>query len=513
MTPGRSPQGSRSAGTAQASPLRSTAQSAAARPSVYAVATAHDVLSQQTSPRSSDRTIPPDLRLKRLLCELAAVSRPESIITWMRGKAAAELLKQIGDRDLALSHSAFDDLPPGRHVEHLREMLVELHILPDRGGDPLLARFEMWLDNRLEALADHPPEVRAALEPFARWHHLRRIREDRVRNVDNATRNAKQEITETGKFLIWLSDQHRATIDALTQDHIDEYFSSGTTTRTAARNFLQWRAKTGIGKRYDLRCREARQTPLVSSRERLELIRTVLESDTALLSHRIAALLFLLYAFPVRRIAELRCDQVEVTPAGIKLHLGEHPAPSPATATPPLPRLHGCTRESAHHQQPIAVVLPGNAGRASPHRASLQQTFRRVFGINILAVRNAVLHDLTKELDAASLADLLGYSNQIMNIHAARSGVPMGSYPASHLPVEPAPHPRIGLPNAIRASTNNSNLDKSFIQWSMRYAARQRNTSTLNVHCQCRVAASLPELEWTLCNLGRGDTLFDGVES
>lgn len=279
---------------------------------------------------------PPDLRLKRLLCELAAVSRPESIITWMRGKAAAELLKQIGDRDLALSHSAFDDLPPGRHVEHLREMLVELHILPDRGGDPLLARFEMWLDNRLEALADHPPEVRAALEPFARWHHLRRIREDRVRNVDNATRNAKQEITETGKFLIWLSDQHRATIDALTQDHIDEYFSSGTTTRTAARNFLQWRAKTGIGKRYDLRCREARQTPLVSSRERLELIRTVLESDTALLSHRIAALLFLLYAFPVRRIAELRCDQVEVTPAGIKLHLGEHPAPP---VPPPLLRL------------------------------------------------------------------------------------------------------------------------------------------------------------------------------
>ncbi|MBY6569045.1 hypothetical protein HQ343_20975 [Rhodococcus sp. BP-154] len=143
----------------------------------------------------------------------------------MRGKAAAELLKHIGNRDLALSHSAFDKLPPGRHVEHLREMLVELRILPNR-GDPLLARFETWLDNRLETLADRP-EVRAALEPFARWHHLRRIRDNRVRNLDNATRNAKQEITETGKFLIWLSDHHQATIDALTQDHIDEYFSTG----------------------------------------------------------------------------------------------------------------------------------------------------------------------------------------------------------------------------------------------------------------------------------------------
>ena len=371
---------------------------------------------------------PPDLRLKRLASELAAVSRPESIITWMRGKPAAELLKHIGDRNLALSHSAFDKLPPGRHVEHLREMLVELRILPNR-GDPLLARFETWLDNRLETLADRP-EVRAALEPFARWHHLRRIRDNRVRNLDNATRNAKQEITETGKFLIWLSDHHHATIDALTQDHIDEYFSTGTTTRTAARNFLQWRAKAGIGKRYDLRYREARQTPLVASHERLELIRTVLESDTAPLSNRIAALLFLLYALPVRRIAELRCDQVEVTPVGIKLHLGEHPAPVPP---PLLPLFHEyltsrANQRTTNNQSPW--LFPGT--RAGHHLTAqaLQQTFRRVFGINILAVRNAVLHDLTKELDAATLADLLGYSNQIMNIHAARSGVPMGSYPA-----------------------------------------------------------------------------------
>lgn len=55
------------------------------------------------------------------------------------------------------------------------------------------------------------------------------------------------------------------------------------------------------------------------------------------------------------------------------------------------------------------------------------------------------------------------------------------------------------------------NLD--YVALSMKCASRQRNTSTLNVHRQCRVAASLPELEWTLCSLGRGDALFDGVES
>ena len=75
-------------------------------------------------------------------------------------------------------------------------------------------------------------------------------------------------------------------------------------------------------------------------------------------------------------------------------------------------------------------LFPGT--RAGHHitEQTLLNTLRQVFGINILAVRNAVLHDLTKELDAATLADLLGYSNKVMNIHAARSGVPMGSYPA-----------------------------------------------------------------------------------
>ncbi|MET8317577.1 recombinase XerD [Rhodococcus erythropolis] len=375
---------------------------------------------------------PPDLRLKRLIAELANVSRPESIVTWMRGKAAAELLAKIGNRELMLSHGAFDALPPARHVEHLREMLVRLHILPDR-GDPRLARFAAWLEDRLETLADRP-DVRAALEQFARWHHLRRMRENRIRNMDNATRNAKQEITETGKFLIWLSDEHRATIDALTQAHVDEYFSTGTTTRMAARNFLQWRARTGIGKRYNLRYREARQTPLVSSHERLALIRNVLESDTGVLSNRIAALLFLLYALPVRRITELRTEQIEFTPTGINLHLGDHPAPVPE---PLLPLFHEYLTSRANqcttnNQSPW--LFPGT--RAGHHLTAqaLLQTLRRVFGINILAVRNAVLHDLTKELDAATLADLLGYSNQVMNTHAARSGVPMGSYPASHPP-------------------------------------------------------------------------------
>ena len=45
------------------------------------------------------------------------------------------------------------------------------------------------------------------------------------------------------------------------------------------------------------------------------------------------------------------------------------------------------------------------------------------------------LHDLTKEIDPASLADLLGYSTKVMNIHAARAALPMATYSALRQPI------------------------------------------------------------------------------
>jgi hypothetical protein len=60
----------------------------------------------------------------------------------------------------------------------------------------------------------------------------------------------------------------------------------------------------------------------------------------------------------------------------------------------------------------------------------------RSLGIDIQAARNGALHDLTKEIDPASLADLLGYSTQVMSINAARAAVPMATYPAINRPTQ-----------------------------------------------------------------------------
>ena len=98
---------------------------------------------------------PPDMGIKRLVTELAAVPRPESIITWMRNPVTADLLTKIGTRELQLSHDAFDALPPSRSREHLREMLVHHRMMPSR-EDRRLVGFEAWLDRRLETLRPTP---------------------------------------------------------------------------------------------------------------------------------------------------------------------------------------------------------------------------------------------------------------------------------------------------------------------------------------------------------------------
>ncbi len=378
---------------------------------------------------------PPDMRIKRLITELAAVPRPESIITWMRHPVTAALLTKIGSRELQLNHDAFDALPPSRSLEHLREMLVHHHMMPNR-GDPRLARFEAWLDQRLETLQP-TPAIHTPIEQFARWHHLRRLRENThpTRNMDNATRCAKQEITEAGKFLRWLLDEHNTTINDLQEAHLDAYLCEGTTTRSTVRNFIQWRARAGIAPPFKTRYRTARTTPLASSRQRLDLIKSVAEADHVPLSTRIAALVLLLYVTPVSKICELALDDVNTTPSRTTIRVGDTPAPIPE-ALLPLFHQHLAQRgnhRTMNHQSPW--LFPGT--RAGQHISEQSLMHRlRSLGIDIQAARNAALHDLTKEVDPASLADLLGYSTKVMNIHAARAAVRMATYPAMKQPTQ-----------------------------------------------------------------------------
>lgn len=77
----------------------------------------------------------------------------------------------------------------------------------------------------------------------ARWHHLKNLRQKvdaGAENMGTATLSAKQEITEAGKFLRWLLEEHDAVADGLQQVHVDQYLAEGSSTRKHIRNFVHW---------------------------------------------------------------------------------------------------------------------------------------------------------------------------------------------------------------------------------------------------------------------------------
>ena len=103
--------------------------------------------------------------------------------------------------------------------------------------DPYLPRFEKWIVAKLDGL---PNEVRQPVQHFATWHHLRRIRSKAAAGA--ATRgpahSAKQEITESVKFLLWLHETYQRTAETCTQQDVDEWLASAPTTRSAIRTFF-----------------------------------------------------------------------------------------------------------------------------------------------------------------------------------------------------------------------------------------------------------------------------------
>lgn len=132
----------------------------------------------------------------------------------LRGANTKELLTGLGTRTIALTHESFDALPASRSVEYLREMLIHHGMFPDR--DRQLSAFERWLAIRIHDLAG-TPHIQAPIERFARWHHLKRLRQmaGPGKSLNTAVRSAKQEITKTEKFLTKIAALKCGDLEAL----------------------------------------------------------------------------------------------------------------------------------------------------------------------------------------------------------------------------------------------------------------------------------------------------------
>lgn len=316
-----------------------------------------------------------------------------SIHTWKRNPKVDQLLRGLGDGSIALTHDGFDDAPASTAREHIRELLVHHGLLPRR--DPDLARFERWLHDRLDSIDD--PTVRRPLEQFARWHHLRRLRRRLGDELRGPVDWSKQEITEVGRFLTWLAKRGK-TINTCGQADVDEWLAAGPTTRHAIRTFIVWTGEQKLNPDLSVGFRQARTSRLITGDDRLDWLARCLTGEPDTLPHRVAAVLLLLYAQPLVRVAAMRTEHVQLAPTGLRVLLGKEPASVPDPFAELL-RDHLAARPNLRTANTDGSPWLFPSTRAGRHLHPNGIMIRlRAIGIDLLGARNAALRDLVRQV-------------------------------------------------------------------------------------------------------------------
>ncbi|TCM40274.1 hypothetical protein [Kribbella sp. VKM Ac-2568] len=130
--------------------------------------------------------------------------------------------------------------------------------------------------------------MRQPVQHFATWHHLRRIRAKAASGA--ATRDpvhsAKQEITETVKFLVWLHETYQRTAATCTQQDVDEWLATGPTTRSAIRTFFVVAKKARLNTAVTVQHRLAKTSPSLSQDQRRAWIHELLTGSSESLPYR-----------------------------------------------------------------------------------------------------------------------------------------------------------------------------------------------------------------------------------
>jgi hypothetical protein len=89
--------------------------------------------------------------LQALHENLATGQRPDTVLGWLNKNKASAVLRELGAGERALTHSALDELPASKPIEHLRAILVATSTLPPR--DEHLARLNAGSRSRSLATA------------------------------------------------------------------------------------------------------------------------------------------------------------------------------------------------------------------------------------------------------------------------------------------------------------------------------------------------------------------------
>ena len=159
-------------------------------------------------------------------------------------------------------------------------------------------------------------------------------------------------------------------------------------------------------------------------------IRTLMEGDVTSLHQRVAGLLLVLYAQPLNRIVTLQIGNLQLTPTEMRISLGSDPTPVPEPFAVLIyellehrPNLHTTGADTMY-------LFPGYRPGRHIGSQTVMHTLRRL-GIDLRGSRNSALANLVQLAPPPIVADVLGFSYQVTERHAAIAATTYARYARS----------------------------------------------------------------------------------
>ena len=355
---------------------------------------------------------------------LCAMANPIAAMTWLNKPAVRLRLSSLAQGTTPLTHAGVDTLAGSQGREFLRELLIEVGLLP--GRDKYLAAFESWRTRRLASITD--PTIRREIAIYMSWRHQRNlaVRAEAGRLTAAVANSARDQIDGAVRFLDFLTERGRVLAD-LGQDDVDVFFAEASNPMSAL-DFLTFAVGNRRCGRLQLPPGRRVSSPGSPPTRINQLARRLLDDESIAVADRVAGLLVLLFAQRATHIVELRVADICELDGSLALTLGHDPVPLPTPVGALVARHIDQRSNTTTTNTKTDFLFPG--GRPGAHITAAQLTKR----LNRLGItrreRQGALSYLVSEAPAAVVARATGYSLDATAARAILSGTDWANYAA-----------------------------------------------------------------------------------
>lgn len=318
-------------------------------------------------------------QLVPLFERITSMPNPMAAMTWLNKEEVRDRLSDLARGRVPLSHEGIDTMAPGQGREFLRELLVEVGLLPYR--DKYLAAFVAWQQKRLASIEE--PEIRKEIRIYLAWRQHRNlaVRAEAGRVPARIANRARDQTDGAVRFLRFVSAREKSLAE-LSQDDVDAFFAEASNPMIAI-DFLYFAVSRRRCPRVHLpepRRQSTAGTPLAG----LQAIAQRLLTDESLdLADRVAGLIVLLFAQTVTRVSGLRTCEFKRRDGVLTITLGTAPVVLPEPLAELVTRyLKNRSRTNTTNTR-TDFVFPG--GRPGEHLTAYQLTKR----LNLLGITKA----------------------------------------------------------------------------------------------------------------------------